>query len=135
MPRATLGFLVVHVMCTFHARNFAISACTSVIYTRNPAGGVLQIGERDCGSQELSLEVSRRQRVCLAVLRGAGWNRAAAEMRVRLAAAAALEGAAAEVRHGARDDRVRALLDRALRRLSLVADLAVEEEEQSRRSH
>lgn len=82
----------------------------------------------------MSLEVSRRQRVCLAVLRGARWSRAAAEMRVRLAAAAVLEGAAAEMRHGARDDRVRALLDRALRRLSLVADLAVQEEG-SRRSH
>lgn len=62
-------------------------------------------------------------------------------MRVRLAAAAALEGAAAAVRHGAHDDRVRALVDRALRRLSLVEDLeaesAVEEEEevQSRRLH
>jgi len=76
----------------------------------------------------LLTEASRRHRVCLAALRGAGWNRAAAEMRVRLAAAAALEGAALEVRHGARDDRVRALVDRALRRLSLVADLAVEEE-------
>ena len=65
---------------------------------------------------------------------GAGWNRAAAEMRVRLAAAGALEGAAAEVRHGARDDRVRALVDRALRRLSLVADLSVEEDVQSLRA-
>ena len=47
------------------------------------------------------------------------------EMHVRLAAAAALEGAAAEVRHGVRDDRVRALVGRAaLRRLRLVADLA-----------
>ena len=69
-------------------------------------------------------DIRRRRRVCLAVLRGAAWNRAAAEMNARLAAAAALEGAAAEVRHGARDDRVRALVDRALRRLSLVADLA-----------
>ena len=71
----------------------------------------------------MSPEASRRQRVYRAALRGAAWNRAAAEMRVRLAAAAALEGAAA-VRHGARDDRVRARVDRAVRRLSLVADLA-----------
>ena len=85
--------------------------------------------------QELSPETSRRHRVCLAALRGAGWNRAAAEMRVRLAAAAALEDAAAEVRHGARDDRVRALVDRVLRRLSLVADLAVGEDVQSLGSH
>jgi len=45
-------------------------------------------------------------------------------MYARLAAAAALESTAAEVRHAARDTRVRALVDRALRRLSLVADLA-----------
>ena len=82
----------------------------------------------------------RRRRVCLAVLRGAAWNRAAAEMYARLAAAAALERAAAEVRHGARDNRVRALVDRALRRLSLVADLAEAEsamdgEAQPRRFH
>ena len=37
------------------------------------------------GAQELSPEASRRHRVCLAALRGAGWNRAAAGMRVRLA--------------------------------------------------
>ena len=72
---------------------------------------MLHLGTRD---------ISRRRRVRLTVLRGAAWNRAAAEMRARLASAAALEGAAAEVRHGARDDRVRALVDRALRRLSLV---------------
>ena len=91
------------------------------------------------GLEPLS-EAGRRQRVYRAALRGAAWNRAAAEMRVRLAAAAALEGAAAAVRHGARDDRVRALVDRALRRLSLVADLAEEESAmegavQPRRSH
>ena len=81
----------------------------------------------------------RRRRIYLATLRGAGWNRAAAQMRVRLAAAAALEGAAAAVRHGAHDDRVRASVGRAIRRLSLVADLeadsAVAEEVQSRRVH
>ena len=77
-------------------------------------------------SLEPSLEAGRRQRVLRAALRKAAWNRAAAEVRVRLAAAAALEGAAAAVRHGARDDRVRALVDRALRRLSLVADLEAE---------
>ena len=66
-------------------------------------------------------DVSRRRRVCLAMLRGAAWNRGAAEMYARLAAA--LESAAAEVRHAVRDARG-ALVDRALRRLSLVADLA-----------
>jgi len=74
-------------------------------------------------------EVSRRQRVYRAALRGAAWNRAAAAMRVRSAAAAALERAAVEALHGARDDRVRALVDRALRRLSLVADLEAETHE------
>ena len=34
-------------------------------------------------------DIGRRRRACLAVLRGAAWNRAAAEMYVRLAAAAA----------------------------------------------
>ena len=70
-----------------------------------------------------SRDLHRRHRVCLAALRGGGWNRAAAEATVRLAAAGALEGAAAALRQGAGDDRVRALVDRALRRLSLVADL------------
>ena len=61
-------------------------------------------------------------------------------MYARLAAAAALESAAAEVRHAARDNRARALVDRALRRLSLVADLAEAEsvmdgEVQPRRFH
>ena len=70
-----------------------------------------------------SRSLHRRHRVCLAALRGAGWNRSAAEATVRLAAAGALEGAAAALRQGAGDDRVRALVDRALRRLSLVADL------------
>ena len=67
----------------------------------------------------------RRRRVYQAALRGAGWNRVVAAERVRQAAAAALEGAAAAIRH-AGDDRVRALVDRALRRLSLVADLETE---------
>ena len=86
-----------------------------------------------------SPDVRRRRRIYLAALRGAGWNRAAAQMRVRSAATAALESAAAEVRHGAHDDRVRALVDRAIRRLSLVADLeaesAIGEDAQSRRPH
>ena len=68
-------------------------------------------------------ELYRRHRVCLAALRGAGWDRAAAEAGVRQAAAVALEGAAAALRQDAGDDRVRALVDRALRRLSLAADL------------
>ena len=66
---------------------------------------------------------SRRRRVYQAALRGAGWDRIVAAERVRQAAAGALEGAAVALRHGAGDDRVRALVDRALRRLSLVADL------------
>ena len=55
---------------------------------------------------------------------------------VWLAAAAAL-GGAAEMRHGTRDDRVRALVDRAALRLSLVVDLeaesAMEEKRRTRR--
>lgn len=77
----------------------------------------------DAVPPELSRDLHRRHRVCLAALRGAGWDRAAAEAGVRVAAAAALERAAAALRQGAEDDRVRALVDRALRRLSLAADL------------
>ena len=43
-----------------------------------------------------------------------------------MAPAVDLEGAAATLRQGAADDRVRALVDRALRRLSLAADLDTE---------
>ena len=66
--------------------------------------------------------VRRRRRVFLAVLQGAAWNRAVAAAPVRDLAAGALEAAGAEVRRG-RNGRVRALVDRAVRRLTLVADL------------
>ena len=61
-----------------------------------------------------------------AALRHAGWNRAAAATAAPLAAAAALEGAAAALREDAGDNRIRALVDRALRRPRLVADLEAE---------
>ena len=67
-------------------------------------------------------DVGRRRRVFLAALQGAGWNRDTASARVRTLAADALEAAGVEVRRG-RDDRVRALVDRAVRRLTLVAEL------------
>ena len=72
----------------------------------------------------LSVDVRRRQRVRLAALRGAGWNRATAAARVRVQAIDALAGAAAALRRDrAEDELVRALVERALRRLSLAADL------------
>ena len=58
----------------------------------------------------------------LALLRGFRWRRADAAARARELAAAALEAAALEVREK-RDDRVRAAVERAVRRLGLVADL------------
>lgn len=67
--------------------------------------------------------LQRRARLILAMLKGAEWNRAVAAARVRDMAAVALEEAASALRNAADDNRVRALVDRALRRLSLVADL------------
>lgn len=64
----------------------------------------------------------RRRRLLNAVMKGAGWNRQIAEARTRALAAEALQNAAGEVLAG-RDGRVRALVDRAVRRLGLVADL------------
>ncbi len=66
--------------------------------------------------------VWRRRRLFVAVLTRAGWKRDAAAAGVRELAAVALESAAGELRRG-RDGRVRALVDRALRRLGLLADL------------
>lgn len=67
-------------------------------------------------------DVRRRRRLLAAALQGAGWNRDAAAGRVRALAASALEAAGVAVRRG-KDGRVRALVDRAVRRLTLVADL------------
>jgi len=64
----------------------------------------------------------RQRRLLVAVMKGAGWNRRVAEARTRALAADALRTAAGEVLAG-RDGRVRALVDRAVRRLGLVADL------------
>ena len=50
------------------------------------------------------------------------WNRPLAETQARALAAEALEAAAVEVL-AHRDKRVRALVDRAVRRLRIVADL------------
>ena len=50
------------------------------------------------------------------------WNRPLAETQARTLAAEALQAAAVEVL-AHRDNRVRALVDRAVRRLSIVADL------------
>ncbi len=62
------------------------------------------------------------QRLCLALLRGVQWNRPLAETHARALAAEAPQAAAVDVL-AARDNRVRALVDRAVRRLSIVADL------------
>ena len=67
-------------------------------------------------------DVRRRRRLLGAALQGAGWNRDATAERVRALAASALEAAGVAVRRG-KDGRVRALVDRAVRRLTLVADL------------
>lgn len=64
----------------------------------------------------------RRQRLLVAVMKGAGWNRRTAETQMRTLAAEALQVAAGEVL-ASRDNRVRALVERAVRRLRLVADL------------
>ena len=68
------------------------------------------------------LEGRRRRRLCLALLRGMRWNRPLAETQARALAAEALEAAAVEVL-AHRDNRARALVDRAVRRLRIVADL------------
>ena len=70
----------------------------------------------------LATDVRRRRRLLRVALQGASWNRDAAAERVRALAARALETAGVEVRRG-KDGRVRALVDRAVRRLTLVADL------------
>lgn len=70
----------------------------------------------------LTEDGGRRRRLLVAVMKGAGWNRRIAEARTRALAAEALQTAAGEVLAG-RDGRVRALVDRAVRRLGLVADL------------
>ena len=79
-------------------------------------------------------EVARGPRRRCAVPAGTGPPRGC--VSVWLAAAAAF-GGAAEIRHGTRDDRVRALVDRAALRLSLVVDLeaetAMEEKRRTRR--
>lgn len=60
----------------------------------------------------------------LALLRGSGWRRTLAAERARELAAASLETAAREVRRGRlHDERTRAFVERAIRRLDLVADL------------
>lgn len=68
------------------------------------------------------LDGRRRRRLCLALLRGMQWNRPLAETQARALAAEALQAAAVEVL-AARDKRVRVLVNRAVRRLSIVADL------------
>ena len=70
----------------------------------------------------LATDVRRRRRCYVRALQGAAWNRDVAAERVRDLAASALEAAGVEVRQG-KDGRVRALVDRAVRRLTLVADL------------
>ena len=69
-----------------------------------------------------ALDGRRRRRLCLALLPGMQWNRPLAETQARTLAAEALQAAAVEV-PAHRDNRVRALVDPALRRLSIVADL------------
>ena len=58
----------------------------------------------------------------LTVLRCAQWDRSAAGEHARELAATALENAAKALRVRD-DDRVRALIERALRRIALVSDL------------
>ena len=65
--------------------------------------------------------VRRRQRILLALLRGFRWSRPMAARRARELAASALQAAAVEV---LREQRDRALIDRALRRLGTLAALA-----------
>ena len=67
-------------------------------------------------------DVRRRRRLLGAALQGVAWNRDAAVERVPALAASALEAAGGAARQG-KDGRVRALVDRAVRRLTLVADL------------
>lgn len=69
-------------------------------------------------------EARRRLRAQQALLRGSGWSRPAAAFRARELAAASMEAAALELRRGgAGDERMRALVERALRRLRLVVHL------------
>jgi len=58
----------------------------------------------------------------LFALRAARWNRATAADKVRELAAVALEGAATALR-ARQDHRVRAGVERAMRRMALVTDL------------
>lgn len=58
-----------------------------------------------------------------AALRGTAGDRQVAALRARGLAADALEEAAGLLRERSRDDRVRALVNRAIRRAGLAADL------------
>lgn len=69
-------------------------------------------------------EVRRRLRAQQALLQGSDWSRSVAAVRARELAAASMEAAALELRRGgAGDERMRALVERALRRLRLVVHL------------
>ena len=69
-----------------------------------------------------STEIRRRRRLLLASLRCHRWNRSSAAARGRELAPGALETAAAALRTR-QDDQVRAAIDRAMRRITLAADL------------
>ncbi len=64
----------------------------------------------------------RRRRLFVAVMKCADWKRESAQARTRTLAAESLRAAADEVLAG-RDGRARALVNRSVRRLGLVADL------------
>ena len=92
---------------------------------RRSGAGALPSGALGCYGMKhpgLTEHGGRQRRLLVAVMKGAGWNRRIAEARTRALAAEALRTAAGEVLAG-RDGRVRALVDRAVRRLGLVADL------------
>jgi hypothetical protein len=71
----------------------------------------------------LSAAFRTRHRLVAAALRGTAGDRNVAARRSRALAADALEEAAGLMRERGRDDRVRALVNRALRRTGLAADL------------
>lgn len=71
----------------------------------------------------LSVDFRARRRLVAAALRGTAGNRNVAALHARTLAADALEEAAGLLRERGRDGRVRALVNRAIRRAGLAADL------------
>ncbi|MYD88134.1 MAG: hypothetical protein F4137_09045 [Acidobacteria bacterium] len=71
----------------------------------------------------LSADFRARRRLVAAALRGTVGDRNVASLHARTLAADALEEAAGLLRERGRDGRVRALVNRAIRRAGLAADL------------